>query len=219
MKPVLAVVIAHPDDEAFGPSGTIAKWSKTHDIYIICATHGEGGEDHRDRKLKPLAKAREQELKNSGKILGVKKVYVLDFVDGTLCNNIYHKLAGEIERIFNRIKPSTVITIEPRGVSGHLDHIAVSMITTYIFQKVSYTKKLMYYCISTRSRALQKPYFIYFPPGYTDAEIGEKVDTSEVFDIKVRAMHEHKSQMKDVKNVLEKISKLPKEDNYLVIKK
>lgn len=41
MKNKLVCVFAHPDDEAFGPGGTIAKFSKTHAVYILCITRGE----------------------------------------------------------------------------------------------------------------------------------------------------------------------------------
>lgn len=63
--------------------------------------------------------------------MGVKKVHFLDFLDGTLSNNLYHKLADKIEGHLKKLKPHTVITFEPLGVSGHIDHITVSMVTTF----------------------------------------------------------------------------------------
>jgi len=42
MKP-LVCIFAHPDDEAFGPGGTIAKFAKQRPVYLICATKGESG--------------------------------------------------------------------------------------------------------------------------------------------------------------------------------
>jgi LmbE family N-acetylglucosaminyl deacetylase len=33
-------VIAHPDDEVFGPAGTIAKLATTNDVYIVCLCKG-----------------------------------------------------------------------------------------------------------------------------------------------------------------------------------
>ena len=43
MKKLLAV-FAHPDDEAFGPGGTLAKYAKEGvEIHLLCATRGERG--------------------------------------------------------------------------------------------------------------------------------------------------------------------------------
>lgn len=45
-KQKLVAIFAHPDDEAFGPGGTLALYAKTHDTYLICVTHGEAGHHH-----------------------------------------------------------------------------------------------------------------------------------------------------------------------------
>ena len=44
MKPVVGV-FAHPDDEAFFTGGTIATLSKERDVYTICVTNGDAGEN------------------------------------------------------------------------------------------------------------------------------------------------------------------------------
>ena len=51
-RPSLVAIFAHPDDEAFGPAGTLKIYSKTHDIHLICATRGEAGENHLDEKTR-----------------------------------------------------------------------------------------------------------------------------------------------------------------------
>ena len=40
MKKTVFCVIAHPDDEAFGPSGKLATLSQTHDVHVVCVTDG-----------------------------------------------------------------------------------------------------------------------------------------------------------------------------------
>lgn len=211
-KSVVAI-FAHPDDEAFGPAGTLAKLAKSHKVYILCATRGEvgGGE--------ALGKIRSKELEQSAKILGIKKVYFLGFGDGTLCNAIYHKLAEKISEKLNLYKPETIVTFEPRGISGHIDHITLSLATTYVFYKLSFVKKLLYYCIDDKERSLINDYFIYFPPGYKKSEIDKIVDISDVWDIKVKAMMAHKSQVKDADTILKMLIKLPKEEYFMVLKK
>jgi LmbE family N-acetylglucosaminyl deacetylase len=83
MKPVVGI-FAHPDDEAFGPSGTLAKFAKEgRDVYIICVTKGDAGDNYSD-KTNNLTDIREEELKASAKELGVKEVIFLDFKDSLL---------------------------------------------------------------------------------------------------------------------------------------
>lgn len=214
VKKNIVAIFAHPDDEAFGPAGTLIEFAKTYDVYILCATCGEEG-----LPSGASAQIRAKELENSAKILGVKKVYFLGFRDGTLSNALYHKLAQKIESKLNLLKPKTLITFEPRGISGHIDHITVSMVTSYIFYKLPFIKTLLYYCISEAERKLIKDYFIYFPPGYKKDEIDKVVDISKQWSQKVQAMMTHQSQVKDAQRILEIRKHLPKKEYFIVLKK
>lgn len=216
-KKSIVAVFAHPDDEAFGPSGTLNKLSKDYDVYILCATRGEAGQNH-SGKEDPISKMREEELLESAKIIGVKKVHFLDFIDGELNNNTYHKLADKIKEYLEKIQPETVITFENRGISGHIDHIVVSMATSFVVQKLSFVKKIMYYCLSEEQRSVIGDYFIFFPPGYTKDQINHIVDITDVFETKLKAMFAHKSQIKDAQNILKRNEKLPKREHFMVKK-
>ena len=152
----ILAVFAHPDDEAFGPSGTLSKLSKINDVYLVCVTRGGGQQS----KYKNLRKRRSAELRNSARIMGVKKVFFFNFEDGCLCNKNYHKLAAKIQEKVNVTKSDTLITFEPRGVSGHIDHIAVSMVSTFVFERSRRLKTLLYFCLNKAQRALEGKYFI-----------------------------------------------------------
>jgi LmbE family N-acetylglucosaminyl deacetylase len=209
-------IFAHPDDEAFGPSGTIATLAKENNVYLICVTNGDAATGIPDPKL---AEIRKKELESSAKILGVKEVFFLNFLDGTLSNSIYHTVAEKIQKVLDKLQPELLITYEPHGVSGHLDHIAVSMITSYVFEKVSYAKELWYYCISRKRTDARGPYFIYFPPGYTQDQVDKIVYVSSVWKQKINAMQEHTSQQHDVDQMLKLASQFPKEEYFLIKKK
>ncbi len=212
-------IFAHPDDETFGPGGTIAKLAKENKTYIICATRGDGKMGNRKKEIE-LGKMRKKELLLSAEILGVTDVFFLGYKDGSLSHNIYHEVAEKVLKLLKSVKPDTLITFEPRGVSGHIDHIVMSMITSYVFPEVKSAKKLMKYCLPTdRRNLLAKGYFIHFPFGYTEEEIDEVVDISDVWEKKVKAMHAHKTQMHDVNRILSKTKNLPKEEAFLVIEK
>ena len=44
-KPTLLAVFAHPDDEAFGTGGTLARYAAEGcNVYLVTATRGEAGE-------------------------------------------------------------------------------------------------------------------------------------------------------------------------------
>lgn len=219
MKKVIVAIFAHPDDEAFGPSGTLAKFAKEgNDVYLLCATRGEGGENHlHEKNGKNINEIREKELLCSAKILGIKKVFFLGFIDGTLSNNVYHKVADKIIEIITPLKPEIIITEEHRGVSGHLDHIAISMISSYVFQKLSFIKKIMYHFVTKKYRQLMpSDYFIFIPPGYDESRADEIVDTSSVWETKIKAILCHQSQLKDVNRTLNRLKQVPKKDCFFV---
>src|SRR3989338_10729743 len=232
----LLVVTAHPDDEAFGPAGTIAKYADMGvEIHLLCATRGEAGQWHEKKiqnselriqnkkeKIKineeiKLHHVREKELLKSAKILGIQKVDFLDFIDGTLCSANYHNLAGKISKTINFFKPQVIMTMERLGVSGHLDHIAVSLTTTFAFLKSSYGNKLYYHCLPKENREKELDnYFIYFPEGYDQDEITTRIDWSKYWDRKVEAMEEHQSQKQDVERILKRIVKQKRIDNFIL---
>jgi LmbE family N-acetylglucosaminyl deacetylase len=216
MKTILGI-FAHPDDESFGPGGTLAKLAKDNDVHIICVTGGDAGQNHRESTTKTLEDIRNDELKNASKILGIKKRYCLKYKDGTLSNNLYHEIAAKIEEIVQKLKPDTLITFEPKGVSGHIDHIAVCMVTTYVFKKNPWIKTLMYYCIrDTRREKYLDDYFIYFPEGYPMSQIDKEVNIEKTFQQKIDAIKCHKSQKKDVDQIIKSLLKMPPREYFLI---
>ncbi len=217
-KKSVLVVTAHPDDEAFGPSGLIAKISATHDVHLVCVT--DGASDSRFHPLGPkLGPLRREELKKSAHILGVKKVHFLNYKDGTLSNNLYHEVAEKLTAIAKDINPTFIITMENRGVSGHLDHVAVSMIASFVYRNMPSIDAILYHVASKESSESMKDYFIYFPPGFEKKDVDLVVDISDVLDKKIAAAKCHDTQMKDVLRVTKRWLVVPKEEWYLVTKR
>ncbi len=219
IKKVIVGVFAHPDDETFGPSGIIAKLAKKNDVYILCATSGQQGENHRHRTKRPLWMIRRHELRQAAKILGVKKVYFLGFEDGTLCNNLYQEIAAKVEKKLKQLKADEIITYYYTGVSGHIDHITMSMISNFVFQRLPRIKKLMMSGILKERAAERQDYFVYFPPGFEESEFDLVVDVSDVWNIKVEAMKQHKTQLKDMQNILQQSERLHKKEYFFVKEK
>ena len=217
MKTIVGI-FAHPDDETFGPGGTLSSFAQAGDtVYIICATNGETATGKLDKKL---GKERRKELQRSAKILGIKKVFFLNFQDGSLSNSLYHSVAKKIKKLLIQLKPDVLVTFEQHGVSGHIDHIFMSMVTQFLFPQIKSAKKLMMYCLPfNRTLLMHGKYFIYFPFGYTDEEIDEEVDISGIWAKKVEAMHQHVSQLHDVKRILKQSKNFPQKEYFLVEEK
>ncbi len=214
-------IFAHPDDEAFGPGGTIAKFSETSEVHVICVTNGDAIEEFaKGNDVKTLGNVRRNELQNSTKILGVKTVTFLDFKDGELNNNNYHKVTDALTPVLEKLKPDTLVTFDQNGVSGHLDHIAVSMETTYLFERLSFVENLLYFCEKAEAKKIiGKNYFVHFPEGYSEDEVDLVMDITDYFDKKLQAMNAHVSQISDVTMFLKLFGPLLKKEYFRILQK
>ncbi len=202
-------IFAHPDDEAMGPAGTLAKLAKTNEVHLICATDG----DHQEMHLKNV---RNTELEASAKILGIRQVFFLEFADGSLSNGNYHQLADKIRLTLDGIRPETAIVFHPLGVSGHLDHVAVTSVVNFLFPKLDYLQKIMYFSMRDVERAKIGDYFVHMPEGLSRSQADLVENISEVWEQKKSAISCHKSQANDVNMILSILSDLPKEEYFLL---
>lgn len=151
-RPTIVGVFAHPDDESFGPGGTLAKYAaEGADVHVIIATDGIAGSvevgttimDH-----ETLAQIRSGELSNAATALGVTSIWSLPYRDsgmrGTpendhpqaLIQQPRERLVGELMDYMQRLQPDVVITHDPLGGYGHPDHICVCETATAAFHQL-----------------------------------------------------------------------------------
>jgi N-acetylglucosamine malate deacetylase 2 len=214
-KKILAL-FAHPDDETFGPGGSFAKWVREGaEIHLVTATKGQSGKNSLGNG--EIGKIRAQELLSSAKVLGISSVEFLDFFDGQISNNDLQKLEEIFTEKIKLIQPDILLTYDLNGISGHLDHIAVASAASQSFTKTKLVPELYYFVILKKYQS-KEPYFIFRPDGRDEKEIDLVVDTENVWDQKVEAMHKHKSQFHDVESILKRLENLPKRE-YFVIKR
>jgi len=130
----LMAVLAHPDDESFGIGGVLAKYADEGiETYLIVATRGERGrfgENKESPGLDVVGKTREAELLAAAKVLGIREVSFLDYIDADLDKADPVEVVDKIVFHLRRIKPQVVISFDPAGGYGHPDHIAISQFTT-----------------------------------------------------------------------------------------
>lgn len=212
----MLVVTAHPDDESLFLGGVIAYYAAQGvEIHLICATRGEKGQItlNQDLLQTQAGDIRTKELMNAAAILGIQNVEILDYPDGSLCNDIYAELASTIKQKIEVFKPQVVLTFDRLGYSGHLDHIAISMITTFAFLNTKISNKLYYFARSNnenKKACPQNDYFVYFPEGYSDKEITSRIDTSQVYTKHIAAISQHRSQQDDVQKTIKYLQDHPK---------
>jgi LmbE family N-acetylglucosaminyl deacetylase len=95
----ILVVMAHPDDCDFGAGGTIALWTKKGiEVSYCIVTNGDQGGEASEFSLEDMAKVRQREQREAGKVLGVSQVTYLNYRDGSLVPTLElpdHLAAGE----------------------------------------------------------------------------------------------------------------------------
>lgn len=203
-RPLLCV-FAHPDDEAFGPAGTIITKAREQDVYLVCVTSGDAKQEFSNgAHSEDLGKIRKDELRSSAKLLGVKQVFFLGFKDGSLCNNLYHKIAEQIAALIDATGATSLLTFDHGGISGHIDHMAVSAVCSYVYERNGKINRIMYYCEDkVLKEKMGANYFIYVPNGYSEDEVDEVIRIGENdLATKIAAMKAHKSQSSDVDFIL-----------------
>ncbi|MGW8250283.1 MAG: PIG-L deacetylase family protein [Anaerolineales bacterium] len=130
----LLCVLAHPDDESMGTGSTLVKYAAQGiETYLVTATRGEKGWSGNDGDYPGAAafgRLRQKELLSAADVLGIRQVYLLDYIDGELDQAEPGEAIQKITRYLRLIRPQVVITFGPDGNYGHPDHIAISQFTT-----------------------------------------------------------------------------------------
>lgn len=124
----LMTIFAHPDDESFGVAGTMAHATRTgRPVAVVCATRGEEGKiaDPSLATQENLGQVREQELRAAVAAVGVNDVTFLDYIDGHLAEADQNEALGKVVAQIRRFRPDVVITFDPKGGYGHVDHMAI----------------------------------------------------------------------------------------------
>jgi LmbE family N-acetylglucosaminyl deacetylase len=217
------VVVAHPGDEAFGFAGAIATAAAEGAyVVVVCATRG-----YFDRRLRIKAPApggrnrdatqpigwrnldtvREDEMRRSVAVLGVRVLRMLDYAEDELPTADRDLLVGRIVETIRMHRPEVVLTFGPDGVTGDRDHVVLSEAVTAAVsaaaEPLAYEDDLeedqvgwriakLYHLVvpatSLGDRAPESGY------GSTDAEGTLTVGLGELAPLKLAAISRHISQ-------------------------
>lgn len=180
------VIFPHPDDEAFGVSGTIAKHIQNGTpVTYACLTLGEMGRNMGDPPFatrESLPHIRKQELQNAAKAMGITDLRMLGYRDKTVEFEPEDKLAQHMGEIIEELNPSLVITFYP-GYAVHPDHDATGAAVIHAVKNLPKEKRPKVYCVAFSNNC--------------EEEIGAADvvhDVTEVADIKLNTLKAHVSQ-------------------------
>lgn len=127
-KLTLMAIFAHPDDEAFGTGGTLAKYAHEGvDVHLVTATLGEAGRiaDPAIELTEPISVLRERELRAACEQYGEIQLHLLGYLDGQTAIVPPSGAVYKIIKLIRHHRPQVVISFGPEGIYGHFDHLVV----------------------------------------------------------------------------------------------
>jgi LmbE family N-acetylglucosaminyl deacetylase len=179
----------HPDDEAIFMGGLLSTLSSHHiPTRVITMTSGE--KSTLRYGLKPqdnLSEIRTKELSLALTILGISDYSILNFPDGGLEKKekeISQKIAQEIKKT----NATHIICLEPDGVYGHPDHIALTSYVQIVSKvPIMYATVSPHYTLPSASWMAKKAIHPITP------DVKFRLSKNAILG-KLRALRAHKSQ-------------------------
>ncbi|WP_367124823.1 PIG-L family deacetylase [Streptomyces phytohabitans] len=158
----LMAVHAHPDDEATGTGGVLARYAAEgiRTVLVTCTDggcgDGPGGVKPGDPGHDPAAVAamRAQELRASCDVLGIGALETLDYADsgmlgwesndapGSFWRTPVAEGAARLAELMRHHRPDVVVTYDENGFYGHPDHIQAHRITMAAVELSGLTPKV-----------------------------------------------------------------------------
>ncbi len=227
MKKIIFGIFAHPDDEAFGPCGTLLMETRAGtELHLITLTIGEAGtnpDNHPD-----LGDVRLNEWKTAGKLLGASSMHFLGYRDGQLNNQTMieagHKIIELVTKVLKSNDKNTAvefITMDLNGISGHIDHIVAARAACWAFYRLKANDtrltRIRLSCIPDTTVPTANTNWLYMESGRNNDEIGEVIDARHLRDDIITIMRTHHTQRGDGESHIERL----KENiglNYFTIK-
>ncbi len=170
----MMAVHAHPDDEATGTGGVLARYAAEgiRTVLVTCTDggcgDGPGGVKPGDPGHDPAAVAalRRRELEASCEVLKVSHLELLEYADsgmmgwatndapGSFWRTPVAEGAARLAELLRQYQPDVVVTYDENGFYGHPDHIQANRITMAALELTGMTPKV-YWTTAPRS-AMQR---------------------------------------------------------------
>lgn len=180
------VIFPHPDDEAFGVSGTIMKHiNNGTPVTYACLTLGEmarnlGNPPFATRESLP--EIRKKELKDAVKVMGLQDLRLMGYRDKTLEFENDEDMANMVYKLIEELNPSLIISFYP-GYSVHPDHEATARAVVRAVRRLPKEDRPKLHCVAFSNDHVDK--------------IGEADvinDITDVWEDKIEVLRCHVSQ-------------------------
>ncbi len=190
------VIFPHPDDEAFGVSGTIALYREMGiPVTYACLTLGEMGRNLGNPPFanrETLPQIRKGELKQACEAMGLEDLRMMGLRDKTIEFEDDEKMVKLVTDLIEETNPSLIISFYP-GLSVHPDHDASARAVIRAVRRMNETDRPIIYTIAFANNTvdvLGQPDVIH--------------DVTAVSDKKIATMKAHASQTVWMMQELEK---------------
>ncbi len=198
IPPRAMFIFAHPDDIEFVAGGTAALWAKHgSEIVYVMVTDGNVGSHEEEMTTDKLIQTRRDEQRKAAEIAGVKACIFLGYHDGLVEATL--SLRKELVRLIRQYKPNAVVCFDPTDFFisetyiNHPDHRAVGKAAVEAVFPAS-EMHLLYPELEAEGLTPHKPNYVYVT---SSGSSNYYVDVTEVMDIRLEALKQHKSQFGD----------------------
>lgn len=226
MKKIIFGIFAHPDDESFGPSGTLLREvADGNDVHLISLTCGQAGSN--PDNYEDLGTVREKEWRAAGNLIGARSMHHLGYVDGQLNNLDMITIAETIEHLVRGTVPDDfdgmieLMSMDVNGITGHIDHIVAARSACLAFYRLkksdSRITRLRLACVPREQLPTHGVEWLYTEAGRTQEEIGEIVDNRENREKIIEIMRCHQTQRADLEYHLKNQDQSIGLDHFLIL--
>lgn len=209
-KQKILVILAHPDDPEFFCGATLASWARAgHTIDYYLLTCGDKGASNPEADATALCARRRTEQRQAADVLGIRNVQFMELPDGYLEPNI--NLRREIVRILRTCRPDVLVTCDPQNLYpsasygiNHPDHrYAGQLVLDAVFPAAGnphYFPELLK--VDGLEPWVPREVWVSIPAA---DNVNVTLDVTTMWDIKIAALKEHKSQIGDPDKLDERI--------------
>ena len=152
------IILPHPDDEAFGISGTISTYREMGiPVTYACLTLGEMGRNLGNPPFanrETLPQIRKAELQKACEAMGLDDLRFMGFRDKTIEFEDDEKMVQLVTDLIEETNPSLVISFYP-GLSVHPDHDASARAVVRAIRRITVAERPALYTIAFANNTVE----------------------------------------------------------------